>query len=87
MTPAGWTGRIDIITSAGHRRNDLSHFPFLFFRHHTIFKDVYRQVGMLQVPLTCLQRFSSVMKLKLDGSNGQQAAGVKDEPDRKKELG
>jgi hypothetical protein len=45
--------------------------PFVF-RHYIIFKGVFRQIGMLEVSLTCLQRFASVMKLKLDVSNGKE---------------
>jgi hypothetical protein len=66
------------------------HFLFYYFRHHAIFKDVYREVGLLEVLVTCLQRFASVMKLKLDVSDGQQATAtaiIKDEPDRERELG
>ncbi|XP_073985786.1 WD repeat and FYVE domain containing 3 bchs [Rhodnius prolixus] len=31
-------------------------------KHNTIFKDVYREVGILEVFVTCLQRYSSMMK-------------------------
>ena len=35
------------------------------FRHNTLFKDVYREVGLLEVLVTCLHRFATVMKLKM----------------------
>jgi WD repeat and FYVE domain-containing protein 3 len=33
-------------------------------RHHTIFKDVFREVGLLEVLVTCLHRFANLMKEK-----------------------
>ena len=35
-------------------------------RHHALFKDVYREVGLLEVFVTLLQRFAGQMKLKTD---------------------
>jgi len=34
------------------------------FRHNTIFKDVYREVGMLEVFVTCLHRYATLLKDK-----------------------
>lgn len=34
-------------------------------RHHTLFKDVYREVGLLEVLVTCLHRFANLMKEKM----------------------
>lgn len=58
-------------------------------RHHAIFKDVYREVGLLEVLVTCLQRFASVMKLKSDNDSSRalDVKHVMKEPDREKDLG
>lgn len=34
------------------------------FRHNTIFKDVYREVGILEVFVTCLHRYATLLKDK-----------------------
>ena len=31
-------------------------------QYHTVFKDVYREVGMLEVLITCLHRFAALLK-------------------------
>lgn len=36
----------------------------LFFRHNYVFRDVYREVGLLEVFVTCLQRYANTLKLK-----------------------
>lgn len=36
----------------------------IIFRHNSIFKDVYREVGMLEVFATCLARYSSFLNEK-----------------------
>lgn len=36
----------------------------VLFRHNTIFKDVYREVGMLEVFVTCLHRYATLLKDK-----------------------
>lgn len=36
----------------------------VYFRHNTIFKDVYREVGMLEVFVTCLHRYATLLKDK-----------------------
>jgi len=33
-------------------------------RHHTIFKDVYREVGLLEVLVTMMQRFAALIKVR-----------------------
>lgn len=33
-------------------------------RHNNIFKDVYREVGMLEVFVTCLHRYATLLKDK-----------------------
>jgi hypothetical protein len=41
------------------------HWVFLLnFRHNTIFKDVYREVGILEVFVTCLHRYAALLKEK-----------------------
>ncbi len=68
-------------------------------RHHVIFKDVYREVGLLEVFVTCLQRFAGLMKLKSDATtttstgalisleaDAEKKEGTA-EPDHEKELG
>jgi hypothetical protein len=37
---------------------------FVGFRHDTIFKDVYREVGILEVFVTCLHRYAALLKEK-----------------------
>lgn len=37
---------------------------FFFLRHNIIFKDVYREVGMLEVFVTCLHRYATLLKDK-----------------------
>lgn len=43
-------------------------FPFhdihFVFRHNIIFKDVYREVGILEVFVTCLTRYANLLKDK-----------------------
>lgn len=36
----------------------------IVYRHNTIFKDVYREVGMLEVFVTCLHRYATLLKDK-----------------------
>lgn len=40
----------------------------MFSRHNSIFKDVYREVGILEVFVTCLQQFSAKLKESGEGS-------------------
>jgi hypothetical protein len=41
------------------------HWVFLLnVRHNTIFKDVYREVGILEVFVTCLHRYAALLKEK-----------------------
>ena len=35
-----------------------------FFRHNPIFKNVYREVGILEVFVTCLHRYAALLKEK-----------------------
>jgi len=37
---------------------------FLNFRHNPIFKNVYREVGILEVFVTCLHRYAALLKEK-----------------------
>jgi len=36
----------------------------VYFRHNIIFKDVYREVGLLEVFVTCLHRYATLLKDK-----------------------
>lgn len=38
-------------------RFSLNLFSFRLFRHNIVFKDVYREVGILEVFVTCLTRY------------------------------
>jgi hypothetical protein len=40
------------------------HWASFGFRHNTIFKDVYREVGILEVFVTCLHRYAALLKEK-----------------------
>ncbi len=31
-------------------------------RHHNVYKDVFREVGLLEVMVTCLQRYAALLK-------------------------
>jgi len=33
-----------------------------FLQHHVIYKDVFREVGLIEVMVTCLQRYAAVLK-------------------------
>ncbi|XP_013179018.1 PREDICTED: WD repeat and FYVE domain-containing protein 3 isoform X1 [Papilio xuthus] len=61
-------------------------------KHNTIFKDVYREVGMLEVFVTCLSRYAVFLKdkqileeekIKREGEN---SAGSPTAPERRKRL-
>ena len=41
-------------------------------RHHPIFKDVFREVGLLEVMVTCLQRFAALVKLPTTSNKHQE---------------
>lgn len=77
--------------SAVHPRTAIHCLLFLLtcLRHHAIFKDVYREVGLLEVLVTCLQRFAGLTKLKLqpETSSVQDPSGLKDDRDPEMELG
>jgi hypothetical protein len=50
-------------------------------KHNTIFKDVYREVGILEVFVTCLNRYCSFLDLHFssgDGSFEDKVAGLSD---------
>lgn len=54
-------------------------------RHHPIFKDVYREVGLLEVLVTCLQRFAGLTKLKTAAPEEEPPAN-KDRKDEDPEV-
>lgn len=35
-----------------------------YIRHNIIFKDVYREVGILEIFVTCLTRYANLLKTK-----------------------
>lgn len=37
---------------------------FRFIRHNAIFKDVYREVGLLEVLVCCLKKYAATLKEK-----------------------
>ncbi|KAF6208270.1 hypothetical protein GE061_016724 [Apolygus lucorum] len=43
-------------------------------KHNTIFKDVYREVGILEVFVTCLQHFSTLIKESPKSEEGQDVS-------------
>ena len=38
--------------------------------HHVIYKDVFREVGLIEVMVTCLQRYAALLK-ESDVSSGE----------------
>ncbi|XP_014681660.1 PREDICTED: WD repeat and FYVE domain-containing protein 3-like isoform X2 [Priapulus caudatus] len=52
-------------------------------RHNSIFKDVYREVGLLEVMVTCLHRYASLLKEQ----NNEGDSRVTDIPEDLKSLG
>lgn len=40
-------------------------------RHHSIYKDVFREVGLLEVMVTCLQRYAALLKEPTEESKKQ----------------
>lgn len=54
-------------------------------RHHVLFKDVYREVGLLEVFVALLQRFASQLKLRKDGGNESEKTDTPKDSDE--ELG
>lgn len=36
----------------------------VYLRHNIIFKDVYREVGILEIFVTCLTRYANLLKTK-----------------------
>lgn len=36
-------------------------------QHHAIYKDVFREVGLLEVMVTCLHRYAALLKDPLGG--------------------
>ena len=39
-------------------------------RHHNIYKDVFREVGLLEVMVTCLHRYAALLKEPHDDQPG-----------------
>jgi len=38
--------------------------------HHIIYKDVFREVGLIEVMVTCLQRYAALLKESNDSHAG-----------------
>jgi len=38
--------------------------------HHVIYKDVFREVGLIEVMVTCLQRYAALLKDAADSGSG-----------------
>ena len=39
-------------------------------RHHVIYKDVFREIGLIEVMVTCLQRYAALLKDSADACSG-----------------
>jgi WD repeat and FYVE domain-containing protein 3 len=44
-------------------------------QHHPIYKDVFREVGLLEVMVTCLHRYAALLKDPL-GGQGKQSISI-----------
>lgn len=42
-------------------------------RHHLVYKDVFREVGMLEVMVTCLHRYAALLKEPQNGTGRYRA--------------
>ena len=45
-------------------------------RHHVIYKDVFREVGLIEVMVNCLQRYAALLK-ESDVSSGGRSCNNK----------
>jgi len=48
--------------------------------HHVIYKDVFREVGLIEVMVTCLQRYAALLK-ESDVSSGESRQYDDDDDD------